>query len=296
MSGPTPEGFPSSPRTPISQRRVPRPFVKWVGGKSQLLGALRAVTPKSFGRYFEPFVGGGALFFDLAPQNAVLTDVNEELINAYGVIRDQVEPLIRALRKYAYDKDLYYETRAKDPRALEPVARAARTVFLNRTGFNGLYRVNKSGLFNVPFGRYDDPLICDEGNLRGCAKVLATAELAVRGFDAVLDYAVAGDFVYFDPPYLPASATADFTTYSASGFNLAQHQRLADVVRELVRRKVQVLLSNADVPLARDLYEGLSITSIDVSRSVSASAEGRVVAKEIIVTGRARPRGTAKRA
>ena len=266
-------------------RGVPRPFVKWVGGKTQLLEQLTARAPTKFGRYFEPFVGGGALFFDLHPKSAVLTDVNEELVNAYTVIRDDVEGLIRALLGYEYDEEQYYAARALEPKKLKPVARAARTIYLNRTGYNGLYRVNKSGGFNVPFGRYTDPLICDAPNLRACSERLAGVELAVRPFDEVLAHAKKGDFVYFDPPYFPTSRTADFTTYSAGGFGLAQQERLAEIARLLVKKKVHVLLSNADVPAARALYEGMTLTSVSASRRVSSDASNRADVRELIITG-----------
>lgn len=266
-------------------RRVPRPFVKWVGGKSQLLEQLGRRAPKTFGRYFEPFVGGGALYFELKPTKAVLTDVNEELINAYLAIRDDVEGVIGALLGYRYDEEMYYRVRAIDPAKLAPTARAARTIYLNRTGYNGLYRVNKSGAFNVPFGRYTDPLICDAPNLRACAEQLAHAEIAVRPFDAVLDHARPGDFVYFDPPYFPTSATSDFTTYTAGGFGLAQQERLAEVAHALVAKKVHVMLSNADVLAARRLYKGLKIAKVSAIRNVSATASGRAGVTELIVTG-----------
>jgi DNA adenine methylase len=271
-----------------SLRTVPRPFVKWVGGKGQLLPTLRREAPKSFGRYFEPFVGGGALFFALKPVSAVLTDVNEELISAYTAIRDDVESVIKALLGYEYDKGIYYKVRALDPRSLPPADRAARTLYLNRTGFNGLYRVNKSGGFNVPFGRYANPLICDPTNLRACSAALANVELAVRPFHAVLEHAAPGDFVYFDPPYLPVSRTADFTAYAAGGFGLAEHERLALVARELVARGVRVLLSNADVPAARKLFKGakgFKIKTVEANRTVSATAGGRVPVTEILVKG-----------
>lgn len=276
---------PAPPAAPSSGRAVPRPFLKWVGGKTQLLPALRPALPETFGRYFEPFLGGAALFFDQKPVSACLTDVNEELINAYAQIRDDVEGVIRALAKYKYDKDIYYTVRAQNPKRLRKVNRAARTIFLNRTGFNGLYRVNSRGGFNVPFGRYDNPLICDAENLRACSRVLAGHTIAVRPFEEVLDHAQAGDFVYFDPPYLPVSRTADFTAYAAGGFSFAQHQLLAAVVRELIDRDVRVLLSNADVPEARKLYRGLKVRTVTASRRISASNSGRAGVTEVLVSG-----------
>jgi DNA adenine methylase len=270
---------------PSTGRAVPRPFLKWVGGKTQLLPVLRPFLPATFGRYFEPFLGGAALFFDQKPAAACLTDVNEELIHAYTQVRDDVEGVIRALGKFKYDKEVYYAVRAMNPRRMTPSRRAARTIFLNRTGFNGLYRVNSRGGFNVPFGRYENPLICDAENLRACAAVLAGHTLAVRPFEAVLDDARAGDFVYFDPPYLPVSRTADFTAYAVGGFGLTHHERLASVVRELIAHDVRVLLSNADVPEARRLYRGLDLRTVAASRRVSATNVGRGGVTEVLVSG-----------
>lgn len=185
----------------------PKPFVKWVGGKRQLLKQfhdLNLYPPIDFDSpkytYYEPFVGGGAVFFDLLPRSAELSDLNKELITAYDVIKNSVDELITSLKKHVYDKDYYLEVRAQDISKLSDTEVASRFIFLNRTGFNGLYRVNKKGQFNVPFGRYKNPIICDEGNLRRVSKKLQNATIKHQDYKSVLNSAKRGDFIYFDPP------------------------------------------------------------------------------------------------
>lgn len=262
-----------------------RPFIKWVGGKTQLLPHLRAAMPMSFGTYYEPFLGGGALFWDVAPKRAILSDANAELVNTYRVVRDHVEPLIEALSTLVYDKDVYYRVRGYDVKALTQVERAARFVYLNRTCFNGLYRVNKSGGFNVPFGKYTNPMICDADNLRACSAALADAEIEVRNYDHVVLAADPGDFVYLDPPYLPASPTASFSAYTAAGFSRADQENLARVARDLVSIGASVLISNADTPTAHEIYAGLHVRSVSARRSCSAKTSGRASVSEVLVSG-----------
>jgi DNA adenine methylase len=264
----------------------PRPFLKWAGGKGQLLGELRSLVPDLRGRYFEPFLGGGALFFDLLPKRGVLSDVNAEIVGCYVAVRDQVEELIRILKKHRYDPDHYYAVRDKDPAELSPVERAARTIFLNKTGFNGLYRVNRSGKFNVPFGRYRKPLICDEQNLRACSAALAKVELTVCDFETSAMRAKKGDFVYFDPPYVPLSRTSTFTAYAPGGFDHVSQKRLAKVFGMLARRGVHVLLSNSDVPEVRELYGTYQIEIVRAARSINSKATRRGPVSEVLVTGR----------
>jgi DNA adenine methylase len=194
---------------------APRPFLKWVGGKGQLLEQFRGLLPANYGRYFEPFLGGGAVFFSQTPPRAVLSDVNSELVDCYVAIRDAVEDVIEALRAHRYEKAHYYEVRSLDPGSLALSERAARTIFLNRTGYNGLYRVNRRGGFNVPFGRYSNPRLCDPANLRACALALRGVDIRCREFDDAVKGARRQDFVYFDPPYVPVSTTSNFTNYVA---------------------------------------------------------------------------------
>jgi len=263
--------------------RKVRPFLKWVGGKSRVLPQLKPLLPQQIGRYHEPFVGGGAMFFSLQPREAQLWDINAELINCYEVIRDHVEDVIVALRLHRYEKDYYYALRAMDPGNMDEVQRAARTICLNRTGFNGLYRVNRSGNFNVPFGRYKNPTICDAPNLRLCSKALARVRVASRDFSALEDSTRAGDFVYFDPPYVPRSATSGFTDYSPGGFSWQDQERLAEVFVNLAGRGVNVMLSNSDVPLVRKLYSGFVIDTVLATRNINSRADRRGAISEVVV-------------
>jgi DNA adenine methylase len=257
--------------------------LKWAGGKGQLLGRLRGHVPQDYGRYFEPFLGGGALFFALRPARGVLSDVNQEIIDCYTAVRDEVSALVEALGDHRYDESHYYAVRNADPAKLTLVERAARTIFLNKTGFNGLYRVNRSGKFNVPFGRYAKPAICDEENLRACSAALANVELVASDFGKVVSRAAAGDFVYFDPPYVPLSRTAAFTAYAPGGFDLDAQARLAGVFGKLVERGVTVLLSNSDVPAIRKLYAPYRIDTILATRVINCKATRRGPVHELLV-------------
>ncbi|HEU4404583.1 MAG TPA: DNA adenine methylase [Polyangiaceae bacterium] len=257
--------------------------MKWVGGKGRLLEQFRSFLPSEYGCYFEPFLGGAALFFALAPAKASLSDVNEELIDCYTAVRDNVDSVIRALKLHYYDEDYFYKVREQSPKELPLPSRAARTIFLNRTGYNGLYRVNSAGRFNVPFGRYTNPLICDEANLHACSRALQEVRLTACDFGTSTSQAKSGDFVYFDPPYAPISPTADFTSYSADGFDWASQERLAAVFTELASRGVQVMLSNSDVPKIRKLYRGFSIDEVKAERRVNSNAAKRGRITEIVV-------------
>ena len=262
-----------------------RPFLKWAGGKSQLLPQLRALLPaaKSIKRYHEVFLGGGALYFNLNRGTARLTDLNRELVECYSAVRDDVEAVISALRLHHYDRERFYEVRAWDPQSLGAPERAARMIYLNKTAFNGLYRVNSSGRFNVPFGRHKNPLICDVENLRACSAALRDAELEVADFSAVLGHARRGDFVYFDPPYVPVSETAYFTGYAVGGFSWEEQRRLADVLRALSKKQVKVMLSNSDVPELRELYADFRIEQVDATRRINSRVAGRGKIGEIVV-------------
>jgi DNA adenine methylase len=241
-------------------------------------------VPPKFSRYFEPFLGGGALFFDRLPEKGVLSDINAEIVGCYVAVRDQVDKLIRALKVHRYEVDHYYAVRDTDPATLAPVERAARTIFLNKTGFNGLYRVNRSGKFNVPFGRYARPVICDEKNLRACSAALAKVELVVADFEGAAARARAGDFVYFDPPYVPLSRTATFTAYAPGGFGPEHQKRLASLFARLAERRVHVLLSNSDVPEIRRLYAAYRIATVKASRTINSNATRRGPVSEVLVT------------
>jgi DNA adenine methylase len=263
-----------------------KPFLKWAGGKGQLLEQFRPLLPEMSGRYFEPFVGSAAVFFALRPPDAVLADVNRELIDCYRAVQRDVEAVIAALQSHEYDEEHYYRVRGLDPAELAAPERAARTIFLNKTGYNGLYRVNKKGRFNVPFGRYTKPGFSQPdslNNLRACARALRRVILEVRDFADVARRARAGDFVYFDPPYVPASNTADFTSYVAGGFGWEDQRRLAEVFRGLSRRGVLAMLSNSDTPAVRELYDGLRVDTVYAARSINSRADKRGKVGEVVV-------------
>lgn len=264
-----------------------KPFVKWAGGKGQLLEELLRRVPGSFNRYYEPFVGGGALFFALRPREAILADKNEELMNAYLVVRDHVDELVASLKRHRHDRDYYYRLRSHDPRELDRVERASRFIYLNKTCYNGLWRVNRRGRFNVPFGRYKAPRICDEENLRAASLALRGAQVSCGDFAEALAGVTAGDFVYLDPPYHPVSSTAHFTAYVGDGFGEEEQRRLADVFRELDRRGCKVLLSNSDTELIRSLYEGYEIETVSANRCISCRGDGRRGATELIISNQA---------
>jgi len=242
----------------------PKPFVKWVGGKRQLLRQFRELglyPPEDFNpitnTYYEPFVGGGAVFFDLLPKNAELSDLNNELVATCNVIKNNVDELIQSLQKHIYDKEYYLEVRAKKVEDLSDVEVASRFIFLNRTGFNGLYRVNKSGQFNVPFGRYNNPVICDEDNLRRVSDALQDVTITHQDYKNVLKTAKSGDFIYLDPPYYPINATSSFTSYTAEGFLEKEQTELRDTFVKLHEKGCFVMLSNSDTPFINELYSGL---------------------------------------
>lgn len=286
----------SSPKRVRGSRRAltdahdpPRPFLKWAGGKGQLLEQLQPLLPVApFRRYFEPFVGSAALFFALRPAEATLSDVNEELIDCYLAVQKQVERLASALARHTYEEALYYQVRAQEPAALDLPRRAARTIYLNKTGYNGLYRVNRAGLFNVPFGRYTNPGFCSPAslaNLRACSRALRGARVVVRDFAQVVTRARKGDFVYCDPPYVPLSGTSAFTAYQAGGFGPDEQARLAEVVARLTDAGVLVMLSNSDTPSVRKLYASsrYRINTVTASRSINSRGSGRGKVREVVV-------------
>ena len=276
---------------PVSQSTgiKPRPFLKWAGGKGRLLPELIARLPERSAAYHEPHIGSGALFFELASRGvlgqAYLSDVNQSLIDTYLAVRDDVEGVISILKKHQkkHDQDYYYLVRAIDPSRLSPAGRAARTIYLNKTCYNGLYRENKKGQFNVPFGRYKNPTICDAANLRNVSRALQGVDIACRGFASVLDYAQPGDFVYFDPPYHPVSATSSFTAYDSHGFGEDDQRCLRDVFAELAGRGVHVMLSNSDTPLIRKLYADFQIDRVFASRSINSKSNRRGKIAELII-------------
>jgi DNA adenine methylase len=273
--------------------RAPKPFVKWAGGKGQLLERLEHYYPKNFGTYYEPFLGGGAVYFhivNLYPKmNAVLSDTNAELITAYQVIKEQVDDLINLLKihreNYRFSpKEYYYSIRENEPET--SVEKAARLIFLNKTCFNGLYRVNSKGKFNVPCGWFLNPSIFDEENLRAISTVLrwSNTKLVVADYREATKDAKKGDFIYFDPPYLPKSPTSSFTSYTAKGFSITNQKQLANWSIELSQRGCSVLLSNSDTPEIYEIYKNHEIKLVQVSRAINCKGTGRKGHTELIIS------------
>lgn len=287
----------TSPTPPVA-----RPWCKYPGGKTQLLPELRKHEPVEFKRYHELFVGGGALFWDLAARGriergATLADWNPAVVMAYRAIRDQVEALIDRLHEHekAYKAtsddgqrlDYYLKVRGEMgwPGHMGPdVDEAARLIFTNKTGYNGMLRVNGAGKFNVPHGKYKNPGICDDDNLRACARALDGIDVVYAGFTATMRHARPGDFMYLDPPYVPINASADFTGYTAGGFKMAAQEELRDLALECRARGVHVVLSNADLPVVRELYKDFTIHSVQAKRHVNRDATKRGFVGEVIIT------------
>ena len=263
------------------------PIVKWVGGKRQLMFELLKNMPEDYNRYFEPFIGGGALFFELQPDNAYISDMNEELINLYQVVRDNVDELIDDLQKHDISKEYFMEIRnidrTEEYEDWSDVKKASRFIYLNRTCFNGMYRVNSQGQFNVPFGHYKNPRIVDENNLINCSNLLQRTEIKHADFSDILKKVQKGDFVYFDPPYVPLSETSSFTSYTKDGFDIDMQFKLRDVCDELDSMGVKFLLSNSDTKLVNELYENYNIKKVFASRQINANADGRGKITEVLV-------------
>ena len=263
------------------------PIVKWVGGKRQLMFELLKNMPETYNRYFEPFIGGGALFFELQPQNGYISDMNEELINLYSVVRDDVYELIDDLNKHKVSKEYFLKIRNLDRtekyNKLSDIQKASRFIYLNRTCFNGMYRVNSQGQFNVPFGNYKNPRIVDAENLINCSKLLKNTEICCADFSEILNKVQKGDFVYFDPPYVPLNETSSFTSYTKDGFDLDMQFKLRDVCDELDSNGVMFMLSNSDTKLVNELYSNYEIKKVFASRAINANGNGRGKITEVLV-------------
>ena len=269
-----------------------QPFTKWTGGKRQLLPVIRELMPKTYNRYFEPFVGGGALFFDLAPKDAVINDFNAELINCYQQIKDNPQELIEILKVHQEynSKEYYLDLRSadRDERIdmMSEVQRAARILYMLRVDFNGLYRVNSKNQFNVPYGRYKNPKIVDEELISAISVYLNNNQLEIKTGDfekAIVDVRT-GDFVYFDPPYIPLSETSAFTSYTHEGFSFADQVRLRDAFKRLSDTGAYVMLSNSSSALVEELYKDFNIHYVEATRTNGAKSSSRGKISEIIVT------------
>lgn len=269
------------------QSQRAKPFLKWAGGKAKLLWELIPRLPGSFDRYVEPMIGGGALFFAVQPKKSLLVDVNPELVNCYRVVQREVEELITDLSRHRYNEKYYYLAREADRDAdffkLSTVERASRMIFLNKTCYNGLYRVNSRGYFNVPFGRYTNPTIVAPEALRACSKSLKGAKLLCSSFDRLLKHLKKGDFVYFDPPYVPLTKTASFASYARDGFTLEDQLRLRDLCVELDRQGIKFMLSNSYTDAVLELYDAFKVEIVEAPRAINSKALGRGKVREVIV-------------
>lgn len=265
-----------------------KPFLKWVGGKTQLLPILTQYIPKSYNKYIEPFVGGGALFFHLAElypeREAIISDSNAELINAYRVVKDNVEELIAELSTYVNTADFFYEMRSKVS-GLTSLQQAARMIYLNKTCFNGLYRINKYGHFNSSFGKYKNPVFCDTPTLRNCSKALQTTMIYHLNYDDCVTYFLRrNDFVYFDPVYVPVSVYSDFRRYNIDKFDNDDHKKLANLYQWVYDNGATSLLSNSNTDFTRQIYQPFKVHEIDARRNINSDGEKRGAIKELLVT------------
>ena len=261
--------------------------MKWAGGKRQLLPELSKRLPKTYNRFIEPMIGGGALFFDVAPGYGVLADVSEELMNVYLAVKENVEELISHLRRHEHSEEYFYRIRNVDRsdtyRHWSNLERASRLLYLNKTCFNGLYRENSKGQFNTPFGNYKNPTIVDPENLRACSRLLQTTTLMLGSFENVLSTAEEGDFVYFDPPYVPLNPTSSFTSYSKGGFGEAQQIALAEVCRGLDAKGVRFMLSNSHTPFVLEHYKDFLVEEVQAPRAINSRSDKRGRIKEVLV-------------
>ena len=272
----------------------PRPFIKWAGSKTKIVKKLYKYVPKQFENYYEPFLGSGAFFFYLIQKRgnafkAYLSDLNPELINTFLIVRDNVDELIILLKEhqkeyYKNPRKYYYYIRDElNPK--DCVERAARMIFLNKTCYNGLYRVNQKGKFNVPFGKYEKPKICDEKTLRiaSWALKVSKAEIRVLDYRRALEQPKEGDFIYLDPPYQPVNSTSNFTDYTQEGFSEEDQKCLAEIFYELTKKRCKVILSNSDTPLIRYLYSKYDIEKVQVARTINCKGEKRTGYTELII-------------
>lgn len=263
----------------------PRPILKWAGGKAQLIDQICKRLPTNYNKYIEPFIGGGALYFHLNPNKAIISDSNPELINLYKVVASNVKELIESLNKHVNDKDYYYEVRSQDWTKLSSIEAASRMIFLNKTCFNGLYRVNAKGQFNVPFGKYKNPNICDEINLLNASSVLSRATIECSDYKNVLEkYAKEGDLIFLDPPYLPISQYSDFKRYTKEQFYEEDQYELAELFHKLCEKGCYVVLTNSNHPLIHELYAKYPKEVCKTKRYINSNSAKRT-GEDIIVTG-----------
>lgn len=273
----------------MKKNKLIAPFLKWVGGKRQLMPAIKELIPKNYTNYYEPFIGGGAVLFDLQPKNAVINDFNEELINVYQTIKENPEELISDLKTHKNESDYFYDLRALDREDnfdnLSNIKKASRVIYLNKTCYNGLYRVNNSGEFNSPFGRYKNPNIVNETTIRAVSKYLNTNKITILNgdFEEALKGIKKGSFVYFDPPYHPVSASSNFTGYVQGGFDMYEQVRLRDLCNKLNEKGINFLLSNSATQFIEDLYKDYKISYVKANRSINSNAKKRGEIDEVLI-------------
>lgn len=274
----------------MAKNKLAAPVVKWVGGKRQLLDEITPRLPKRITSYCEPFLGGGAVLFSLQPKNAIVNDLNADLMLVYEVIRDNVELLIAALEQHENTSEYFYNIRDLDRdkdayRKMSSIERASRTIYLNKTCYNGLFRVNASGEFNTPFGHYKNPNIVNAPVLRAVSKYLTANNIQLfhMDFEEVLRQVPRGGFVYIDPPYDPVSDTASFTGYNRGGFGREEQERLKRCCDELTERRVRFLLSNSATSFIRELYAGYTVEIVHAKRAINSDASKRGAVEEVLI-------------
>ena len=266
-----------TPGLPKVHTAAPKPFVKWAGGKRQLLNILLDNAPASYGTFYEPFLGGGALLLALMPARAVVSDTNAELINAYLVIRDHLEGLVRSLRHHRNEEAYFYAIRAQDTAKLNEVRRASRFIYLNKTCYNGLYRENSKGQFNAPYGRYENPNVVDAENLSAISAYLRGSEVKIlcQDYKTTSMLARKDDFVYFDPPYHPLNQTSSFTKYVKGDFTVPDQEELAETYCTLAQKGCYVMLSNSNTSYIKELYKDFTIIEVEANRFINCQGDKR---------------------
>ncbi len=273
----------------MSKNKLVAPFLKWVGGKRQLIPSITNLLPKKYTNYYEPFIGGGALLFHIQPKKAVINDFNSELINVYKVIKDNVDELIEDLKNHKNESDYFYTIRALDRaekyEGLSEVEKASRIIFLNKTCYNGLYRVNNSGEFNAPFGRYKNPNIVNEITLKAVSKYLNNSNILMlsQDFETIFENIEKNAFVYLDPPYDPVSKSSNFTGYNQGGFNGYDQIRLKNLCDKLNEKGVKFLLSNSDTEFIKDQYKDYQINYVKANRFINSDAKKRGEINEVLI-------------
>ena len=273
----------------MQKNKLVTPVLKWVGGKRQLITQITELLPSRYATYYEPFIGGGAVFFHLQRKKVVINDFNSELVNVYKTIQSDVEALIEDLKKHKNESDYFYEIRALDRSdafsELTNIEKASRVVYLNKTCFNGLYRVNRSGEFNTPFGRYKNPNIVNEITLRAVHKYLKTNDITIlnQDFASIFDNIKKNDFVYLDPPYDPVSKSSNFTGYNQGGFSTDDQIRLRELCDRLNKKGVKFLLSNSATDFIKEEYKDYQINIVKATRSINSNAKKRGAVDEVLI-------------